>query len=103
MVAIKSQEESHYLRFEPGDVIIQKGDVTKDVYRLVTGFVDVYKNDGVVAEIAPGEYFGTLSAFTGAKRNATVIARSKSVVRRIEQRDFLEMLRRDPSIGRMFR
>lgn len=66
-------------RFEAGRYIVTQGESGDTMYLLLNGrvIVHVTKSNGErinVASLAPGDFFGENSFFSGAKRNATVEA-----------------------------
>lgn len=66
-----------------GDVIITEGDVDHDVYLTVDGIVSVIKEGAEVAELERGEFFGEIAFLAERKRSASVIAKSKCTLLRM--------------------
>jgi hypothetical protein len=70
---------SRIVSFDPGEVIIAKGDVDNWVYYVLKGNLVVYPGSvddrgDAVNEITPGEGFGELAMLDDGKRMATVVA-----------------------------
>ena len=87
--------------FEPGDVIIQEGEVGDLFYVLTQGRVQfvVLDDDGeevVVEEIGPGGLFGELSMLTGEPRSARAMAVEDSTTLALEREDFFNFLIKYP-------
>lgn len=73
--------------YPEGTAIIRQGDKGNSMYVLAEGLLSVFvKTDGSgsqdikVGSIAPGEFFGEMSLFTGEDRSATVISETDAVV-----------------------
>jgi len=60
--------------YKPGEEIMREGTVTESVYILVTGCVDVFKNDVLVDRLRGGSCFGELGYLTSIRRTATVLS-----------------------------
>jgi putative ABC transport system ATP-binding protein len=86
---------------EAGDVVIRQGDPGELFYLIRSGKVDVVvQQDGVsrqVAELDEGQYFGEAALLRDEPRNATVIARTKSMFYTLGKADFKNVLARSKS------
>ncbi len=73
-----------------GKVIVQSGEPPNGVYYIDNGSVNVVDEDGtLITTLTAGNVFGEMAYFSGdGVRNATVIANSDVVLRRISGRDF---------------
>jgi CRP-like cAMP-binding protein len=60
--------------YAPGEVIVQEGDDGSGFFVVTGGRAGVRRGDHDVAELGTGDYFGELSLFDPAPRNATVTA-----------------------------
>jgi putative ABC transport system ATP-binding protein len=64
--------------FGKDEVVIRQGEVGDRFYVLTRGTAAVQREDGgetrVLAQLAPGGYFGETALLTGDRRNATVVA-----------------------------
>jgi NADH:ubiquinone reductase (H+-translocating) len=80
------------LHFEPGEVIFHQGDVGDYLYIIVTGEVEVIKEeDGKetkVAELKSGEFFGEIALLSHEKRTATVRCKTPADIVAIRKSDF---------------
>ena len=75
---IKNPELDKYLStFDEGQTIFIEGDDTQNLYILVSGKLDILKGNKKIAEISKtGSLFGEMSFLLGARRTATVKAKS---------------------------
>ncbi|NOY44801.1 MAG: cyclic nucleotide-binding domain-containing protein [Deltaproteobacteria bacterium] len=72
------QLEVYEHTFEPGAVLFEEGEASRDLYVLLSGAVRVTRSGWEVAEITePGAYFGEMSSLLGEPRTATVTALSE--------------------------
>jgi CRP-like cAMP-binding protein len=60
--------------YEPDGDIVGEGDVGDGFYVITNGRARVHRSGNDVAELGPGDYFGELSLFDPAPRNASVSA-----------------------------
>lgn len=64
--------------YEPGEVVLQKGETDTWLYFLLKGRLAVYVDEPgkgeLVNYVTPGEVFGDLAQLTGLKRTATIMA-----------------------------
>lgn len=81
--------------YEPGQCIVQEGDVGNTLYIIRSGTVEVSKTSGdrqvVVGTLSAGSHFGEVAVFEGAPRTATVTAKTRVSVLAI-RRDMAETL-----------
>jgi uncharacterized membrane protein len=91
-------EESHY---EPGEVIFRQGDDGSSLYIIEEGAVDIAFGEGagniVLATLFNGQYFGELSLFDGAPRSATATATKHTHVIRLDRKDLVEFVHKNPA------
>ncbi|MEO6468758.1 MAG: cyclic nucleotide-binding domain-containing protein [Acidimicrobiia bacterium] len=57
-----------------GDEIVREGETTDGFYVVTSGTAVVERNGASIARLGAGDYFGELSLFDPAPRNATVLA-----------------------------
>ena len=81
---------------DPTQEIIRQGDPGELFYLIRSGKVDVVVDDGterkVVAELDKGQYFGEAALITDTPRNATIVAKEKSVFYALGKEDFRSVL-----------
>jgi CRP-like cAMP-binding protein len=90
--------------FQPGEAIVEEGRTGNGLYIIVSGRVEVVKNDGteraqVLATLGPGEPFGELALLGEWKRTATVRAIDETDCLGMDRWVFLAHLRRQPEIA----
>lgn len=83
--------------YREGEVIIQQGDTSTDVFTLVDGGAIVKYNDVHVGEIGQNEIFGALSALGGVQRTASVIAATTCTVVVMPKTHFIEFFKSRPN------
>lgn len=70
--------------YEPGQIIIRKGETSRDLYFLYEGVLEVStgeKNgDFVLSELEPPQIFGDIAFFYGLPRTGTVKAKTRAEV-----------------------
>ncbi len=89
--------------FAPGETITRQGQEAHWLYVLTRGTCDVLRSDGrqehkVTTFTAP-QFFGEMGVMTGARRDATVVAKTEVECFRIEKEDFHSILRGRPEIA----
>ena len=67
--------------YQPGEIIIQEGEMSRDLFLLTDGVAQVSKKIAsksiLLSEIEPPQVFGELAFYTGIPRTATVRAKTK--------------------------
>ncbi len=99
-IAIKSK----ILQFRKGEVICRQGDPPDAFYGLVSGRIQAYALDFLqkkknVEFIHRGTHFGVISLLTGEPHSLTFEAINDSIILKIEQDDFNEILKSIPNLG----
>ncbi|KAJ9622037.1 hypothetical protein H2203_006918 [Taxawa tesnikishii (nom. ined.)] len=97
-----------YLRpqlHQPHDYILTEGEDAKSMYWLVRGSVRVTSRDGesTYAELKPGAFFGEIGILMDIPRTATVIAKVRSLVVRLNKEDLQKELPAFPQVERAIR
>ena len=91
--------EKYVKTFKKGEYLFFEGDVTQDLYVLVSGRLEVIKGTQKIQEIEDeGELFGELSFLLGGKRTASVKADTEVKVICIPQDRFNSFLNEFPSV-----
>ena len=95
-------ERSFILEWKKKDEIIVKVNEEPDgIYYIDSGEADIFDEQGcLLATLAEGDIFGEMAYFSKTgKRNATVVAKTNMVVRKISSSDFQKL----PVIDRIFK
>ncbi|EOD48485.1 putative cyclic nucleotide-binding domain-containing protein [Neofusicoccum parvum UCRNP2] len=86
--------------YSPHDTIIAEGDEAKAMYWLVRGAVRVTSRDGesTFAELRPGAFFGEIGILMEIPRTATIVAKMRSMVVRLNKEDLKKELPKFPEV-----
>jgi CRP-like cAMP-binding protein len=85
---------------ESGRVIMRQGDLGQEFAVIVSGTAQVVKDEVVVAELGPGDYFGEVALLEAIPRTASVVASSDLLLEVIDRRGFNTLLDDLPSLSR---
>ncbi len=89
--------------FQDGSVICREGDLTREMFVIRSGVVEVSKNlaekEVVLARLYRGDFFGEMSLLESEPRSATVRAVGEVTVNVIHTGGFLLKIRRDPTFA----
>ncbi len=85
---------------EPGELIIQQGEVGSGFYVLKAGAVEVYK-DGLLLNVLtfPGTIFGEMGDILGKPRSCSVKARNRCKLQHFSEGDAEILIREEPRIA----
>ncbi|MBN1256497.1 MAG: Crp/Fnr family transcriptional regulator [Planctomycetes bacterium] len=87
-------------KVKAGTTIFEEGDKSHDLYILLTGALEVRKNDNPIACIDKADtYFGEMSTLLGLPRTATVIAAEDSTLIKIPADKVIEFFNHSPSLA----
>jgi len=92
------------VRFEPGEVIVQQGDLADAVYIIMEGEAGVWVEgaDGrsmQVNTMGPHTLFGEIAVLSRGRRTTTVRAQGSVVTFKIAAKVFLDLVRHSPEIS----
>jgi F-box/leucine-rich repeat protein 7 len=89
----------------PHDYILTEGDEAKAMYWLVRGSLRVTSRDGesTYAELKPGAFFGEIGILMDIPRTATIVAKLKSLVVRLNKEDLQKVLPNYPEVEQAIR
>jgi CRP-like cAMP-binding protein len=98
----------HEETFEPEAIILQEGDVSQDLYLIVSGVVRVNLEVDIdethhfqsgLSELTSGETFGELNLYGTYERSATAVALSEARLIRIDGRALSDFMDANPELG----
>ena len=85
--------------FVAGEVIVQRGDAADEMFVIRSGDVEIRRDDGVVARLGAGDFFGEMSLLESLPRDADAVALTDVELLVITQGALLVRLRRDPTFA----
>ena len=92
------------LEFEPETTVFKEGDVGDSVYFILSGELNVsmdcdWGEDIKIATLTDGSVFGEMSLIDELPRSASITARTKSSVIKLNKTNFEMILEKHPAIG----
>ena len=89
------------VEYKTGDIIYKEGSFEMAMYRVIKGTVSVIANYGKETEMlfvdqTVGQYFGHLELIEAIPRSATIVAKSDTILERIEGDEFGTYLSEHP-------
>ena len=94
---LKVSKIAEWKTFKPGEIITQNKPV-RDLHLIYNGTVDVVVKDKTVAQLKDGQFVGEMSFLTEKPATATCIVRHNAELLVWRQREFKELLKRNPSL-----
>lgn len=86
--------------YAPGDVLVEAGDESRDLFVILEGRLQVLGADGtVVAELRKGAIVGEIAFLDGQARTAKVVAPNACKVLDVPYKAFREMLVSNPKLA----
>ncbi len=95
--------EEGMVEYNPGDVIINQGDLDQTIFVLIKGKITIFKNEAPNSELnclEPGAVFGEVPLITGAPRSTNAAAKTYVLALKLDGRLFHEL---DPAILNKFK
>jgi CRP/FNR family transcriptional regulator, cyclic AMP receptor protein len=91
--------------YAPGEVVVDSGDLTSDVFFVVEGAVRVVVRtalgyEAILNDLKPGNFFGELAAIDGVSRSANVTALQRTRLCAVPGPAFMEFALGSPVAGR---
>jgi HEAT repeat protein len=87
----------------PGETIVYEGDLSHDMYLIVSGKVDIVKHFGTTAHTlatsSVGDFFGEMAIFEDRPRSADVVAVEPGRLLVLHPEPFRQIVLQDPSIS----
>lgn len=88
-----------FIPAHPGTPFIQQGEIQNNLYFVISGSVEVTRDNAVIATISEGEAIGEVSLFDPGTATATVAATTFSQLWRINRSELLAFLNDNPGAG----
>jgi CRP-like cAMP-binding protein len=94
-------EEQHFLN---GEVIVQEGEFSQELYIVVTGRARVVKDYGQPQArqlniLGPGDFFGEMAIFEDAPRSATVVTTEEAELLVLAPEKFKQTIYQKPDMA----
>jgi CRP-like cAMP-binding protein len=87
------------LDFQAGKVLIREGEPGREFFVLVEGSAQVTRNGEALATRRAGDFFGEIALMCDRPRVATVTTVEPSVALVVTDRDFKELVKKQPEIA----
>jgi len=85
--------------FQPGQIIVTQGTPGQAFYMILSGRVEILRDDVSLGAFGPGDFFGEMSLLDSAPRSATIRALDHTSCLMLSSWDFKSLLERHPSIA----
>ena len=95
---LKISRAAEWQTMKPGMRLITQGMPVPDLYLIYNGTVDVQVDGDYVTELKDGEFVGEMSFLTDKVATATCIVKYEAQCLVWKQREFKELLKRNPSL-----
>jgi CRP-like cAMP-binding protein len=86
--------------YPAGSEIVREGTSGGAFFVILDGSATVVRGNRTLARLSAGDFFGEISLLDGDPRTASVITQSDVACLSLAGRDFLEVLDREPRLGR---
>lgn len=96
---LKLQSILTFRHANPGDVIVQQGGPSDEMFVVISGKTDVLVSNKVIAHRGPGDVIGEMGFFDRRLRSATIVASQPTVLMSIQRWDFDALVEQDWKIG----
>jgi CRP-like cAMP-binding protein len=83
-----------------GKVLVREGEFGRHLYVILRGTAEVTMGNKRVRELVPGDFFGEMAFLSGARRSATITARSDVRVMILGPNQLEVILEREPILAR---
>jgi len=80
----------------PGEILFKAGDAADGMFVLLEGSLDILIGDNAVENSKRGAIIGELALVDQSPRGATVVARERSVLAKIDERRFQRLVQQNP-------
>jgi HEAT repeat protein/ATP/ADP translocase len=98
-IAIRLTEQE----MQPGEVIFHEGDLSYELYLIVSGKVDIVQHRGDIARtlatLSEGDFFGDMAIFEDLPRSADAIAAEQGALLVLSPERFRQIIMQEPAIA----
>lgn len=92
--------QSLEVTFSRGDTIFREGEVDRDLYILISGAVEIRKNNMLINTVrVPDTYLGEMSTLLGSPRTATLVAATDCVLVCVPGDKVSEFMQHSPNLA----
>ena len=85
-------------RYERNHVIFKEGDHGESMFVIISGKIDVIQNDHSITQLARGTCIGEMALLDHESRSADAITLEESVLLKIDQEGFFQLMASNPEI-----
>ncbi len=85
-------------RYNSGEIIFREGDTADSMFFVLEGKLSVSKNNKELSTISSGDFFGEMGLLTKNNRNATISAKTPSLIFEIDREAFKVVLEKETNI-----
>lgn len=85
--------------FAPGAVIVREDEYADCIYLIIDGITSIVKGETLLAEFGTHSFFGELALLGGGTRTASVVAKNRVRVLRLDRKELFRMMDRYPQIA----
>jgi CRP-like cAMP-binding protein len=97
IAAIDAVAQEH--EFAAGQIIVTQGTPGQAFYLILSGKVELVRDENLLGSYGPGDFFGDMSLLDQAPRSATVRAVEPTVCLMLSSWDFKSMLEKNPAVA----
>jgi signal transduction histidine kinase len=86
-------------RFKARDIIFKRGDAARELFVIQSGKVEVRRGNRVIAVFSDNNVFGEMALIDSARRSATALATTDSILIPVSKKRFLSLVRNSPDLA----
>ncbi|HUH04728.1 MAG TPA: cyclic nucleotide-binding domain-containing protein, partial [Kofleriaceae bacterium] len=85
--------------FEGKETVFAEGDPGEAMYVVMSGKVQMKKDDIVVAELGKGQHFGEMSLVDRSVRSLSAVASEPARLITVQRKDFYAIIKKEPQLA----
>jgi serine/threonine protein phosphatase PrpC len=86
-------------RFAAGELVIEENSLGEEMYIILSGHVEVTKENAKIAELKPGNFFGEMSLIDKTPRSATIRSIDETKMMVIHKKPLFAVLKGESRVG----